>query len=240
MKRKIVHIDRDLCNGCGDCVDACHEGAIQLVDGKAELVSDIYCDGLGDCLGECPTGAITIEEREAAAFDEQAVERRQRDLASLRGGGGGCPGLRALSFGSDSSSTGDEPQAARGSSGPNRLRQWPLQLALVPVDAAYWDDADVLLIADCVALALGDVQDRLVGGRRLAMACPKLDDTGGYVEKLAAILSSNQIRSLTVARMHVPCCSGIVRIAEEALVQSGRNLQLNVVVVDHEGTILEE
>lgn len=236
MKRKIVKIDQELCNGCGDCVGSCHEGAIQMVDGKAQLVSDVYCDGLGDCLGECPTGAITIEEREAEAFDPAAVARRQRDVSSLSSGGG-CPGMRSLSFGSDSDD-GSSVSDAAGSRGPNRLRQWPLQLSLVPVEAPWWDDADVLLIADCVALALGDVQDRLVGGRRLAMACPKLDDTSSYVDKLAAILSANRIRTLTVARMHVPCCSGLVRIAEEAVARSGCDLELNVVVVDHEGNLL--
>lgn len=235
MKRQIVRIDRELCNGCGDCVSACHEGAIQLVDGKAELVSDIYCDGLGDCLGECPTGAITIEEREAVEFDTEAVKRRQRDLGVLASGGG-CPGLRALSFGSDGS-TADASVSSSSSSGSNRLRQWPLQLSLVPVDAPWWEDADVLLIADCVALALGDVQDRLVGGRRLAMACPKLDDTQGYVEKLAAIFSGHRLRSITVARMHVPCCSGLVNLAEEALSRAGCDLDLKVVVIDHEGKI---
>lgn len=235
MKRRIVRIDREKCNGCGQCVSACHEGAIRLVDGKAELVSDSYCDGLGACLGECPTGAITIEEREAAAFDEAAVARRlqARKREAAAACGGGCPGARALQFGGRPSS----PAAPAGAAAPaaSELTQWPVQLRLVPVNAPWWAGADVLLAADCVAVAVPDFHARLLRGRTVALMCPKLDDLSGYVEKLAAILAGNDVRRLTVARMHVPCCGGVVRIAQEAVRQSGKAIPIEVLTFDHTG-----
>ena len=231
MKRKIVHIDKAKCDGCGLCVSACHEGAIALKDGKAELVSDIYCDGLGDCLGECPTGAITIEERDAPAFDAAAVAAKLGTSAAAAPAAG-CPGLRALSF----SSTGSDLSSARPAApSKSHLRQWPVQLHLVPVQAAWWDGADILLAADCVAVAHPAFQEHLVKGRGIAIACPKLDDTSTYVDKLAAILAGNNVKRLTVARMQVPCCGGIVRIAEAALQKSGRAIPLDVIVIDHTG-----
>jgi len=241
MKRNIIHIDRSKRNGCGKCVAACHEGAIRLVDGKAELVSEIYCDGLGACVGDCPTGAITIEEREAAAFDAEAVATRQRQEQAPRATppAGGCPGMRAFSF------AGRAPAACPGASrtaaaaavpaAASQLTQWPVQLRLVPVNAPWWDGADILLAADCVAVAVPDFQERLLKGRKVAVMCPKLDDLEGYVEKLAAILAGNDVRSLTVARMHVPCCGGIVRIAQEALQRSGKSIPVTVQVFDHTG-----
>jgi NAD-dependent dihydropyrimidine dehydrogenase PreA subunit len=249
MKRKIVHIDQAKCNGCGDCVNACHEGAIQLVNGKAQLVSDVYCDGLGDCLGTCPTDAIRIEEREADAFDPAAVESRQRELqgASASGGGcssGGCPGMRVMElFGSGAGAGGRRapavPAADTASDGGNvRLGHWPVQLRLVPVEAPWWDDADVLLAADCVPVAYPGFRSKLLSGRSLAIACPKLDDTSSYVEKLTEILRRNRIRSLTVARMSVPCCSGIARMAEAACERAGWDGPLDVVTVDVDGSLL--
>jgi NAD-dependent dihydropyrimidine dehydrogenase PreA subunit len=264
MKRKIVKIDREKCNGCGLCIDACHEGAIQLVGGKAELVSDIYCDGLGDCLGECPRDAITIEEREADAYDEAAVQKRLLEVGmpSESVGGriagstgtspavarGGCPGMRKMSWGEDAPAVKPEAQRKAGmlpanggrgrpcSSTPSALRQWPVQLKLVPVNAPYWEGADILLSADCVAHAYGGFHQELLAGRRLIVACPKLDhSTEEYVEKLAAILETNSVKSLTVAYMEVPCCQGIVRIAEEAIQASGREVPVEKIEIGIEG-----
>jgi ferredoxin len=236
MKRNIIRIDREKCNGCGKCVAACHEGAIRLVDGKAELVGEIYCDGLGACVGDCPTDAITVEVREAAAFDEAAVAQRQQQLKAKAAAApaGGCPGARAFSFGGRAVSAC--PAAAAASApGAGQLTQWPVQLRLVPVNAPWWEQADILLTADCVAVAVPDFQQRLLKGRKVAVMCPKLDDPAGYVEKLAAILTENNVRSLTVARMHVPCCGGIVRIAQEAVQRSGKALPVQVQVFDHTG-----
>lgn len=235
MKRQIVRIDREKCNGCGQCVSACHEGAIRMVDGKAELVSDIYCDGLGDCVGDCPTGAITIEQREAVAYDEAAVARRLEALKAKASAPptGGCPGARAFSFSGRTVSAC--PAAAPAPAVSGELTQWPVQLRLVPVNAPWWDGADVLLAADCVAVAVPDFQARLLKGRKVAVMCPKLDDLEGYVEKLAAILAGNDVRSLTVARMHVPCCGGVVRIAQEAVQRSGKAIPVRVQVFDHLG-----
>jgi NAD-dependent dihydropyrimidine dehydrogenase PreA subunit len=237
MKRNIVRIDRDKCNGCGKCVTACHEGAIRLVDGKAELVSEIYCDGLGACLGDCPTGAITVEVREAAAFDEAAVAERQRQLKAKAAAPptGGCPGARAFSFSGKTACARPSVAPVAGAAGPGQLTQWPVQLRLVPVNAPWWEQADILLAADCVAVAVPDFQQRLLKGRKVAVMCPKLDDLDGYVEKLAAILAENNVRSLTVARMHVPCCGGIVRIAQEAMQRSGKTIPVQVQVFDHTG-----
>lgn len=234
MKRNIVRIDREKCNGCGKCVSACHEGAIRLVDGKAELVSEIYCDGLGACVGDCPTDAITIETREAAAFDEAAVAERQRRQRAAPPAGG-CPGTRAFSFAERPACAC--PGAAPAAGGPGELTQWPVQLRLVPVNAPWWQGADVLLAADCVAVAVPDFQQRLLKGRKVAVMCPKLDDPSGYVEKLAAILAENDVRSLTVARMHVPCCGGVVRVAQEAVQRSGKAIPVQVQVFDHTGVV---
>ncbi len=249
MKRKIVNINETLCDGCGLCVSACHEGAIQLVNGKAKLVSDIYCDGLGDCLGECPRGAITIEEREAAAYDDDAVKARlaamqkaaapapapSKTCAPAMHGGGGCPGMRARTIQRPAADSATAP--AGKYTGASALTQWPVQLHLVPVAAPYWDGADLLVAADCVAFALGGFHDDLLKGRKLAIACPKLDDTGPYVEKLAQIIGRNNIRSVSVAHMEVPCCYGLIRIVEAALAASGKNLQLKKIEVGIDGEL---
>ncbi len=247
MKRQIITIDPEKCNGCGLCVDACAEGAIQLVDGKARLVRDDYCDGLGACLGECPQGAITMTEREAAPFDPRAVTAHlghacpPSSAPAMPHGGhrpGGCPGMAMLDFGQASPSSA--AMSSGGGSAPSALRQWPIQLHLVPPTAPYWQGADLLLAADCTAFALGGFHGELLSGRRLIIACPKLDDTAGYVEKLAAILADNDIRSLTVARMEVPCCGGLVRIAQQALAASGRNLPCEVVTIGLQGDLRRE
>jgi hypothetical protein len=232
-------------------VDACHEGAIQLVDGKAELVSDVYCDGLGDCIGSCPVDAIRIEEREAEAFDPAAVAERLGGSASPAPGAGscpsgGCPGLRAFRI-FDDSGTGDSAPAepapaasAAGGGGPVRLSHWPVQLHLVPVTAPWWDGADLLLAADCVLAAYPAFRDELLAGRVLVMACPKLDDTSPYVDKLAAILRQNRVRSLTVARMTVPCCGGLVRIIEEACARAGWDKPITITVIEPDGSVVSD
>lgn len=257
MKRNIVVIDREKCNGCGQCVSACHEGAIQMVNGKAELVSDIYCDGLGACIGHCPVDAITVVEREAAAFDEAAVKARlATQAAPAPKPHGGCPGSMARTLSAPAAAAplpplacgcpGSMAKALGGNSTQapspqgriaSELRQWPIQLHLVPVNAPYWQDADLLVAADCVAAAYPEFQRDLLKNKKLAIACPKLDDTSSYAEKLAAILATNTIKSVTVVRMEVPCCGGIVRIVQEAIARSGKDLPLTTVVVGLEGNI---
>jgi ferredoxin len=212
--RKIVRIDEDKCDGCGLCVPNCAEGAIRVVDGKARLLGESLCDGLGACLGHCPKGAITIEERQAEDFSEEAVEKARKPC--------GCPGIMAReSKGTDS-----------------KLRHWPVQLTLLPETGPVWKDADVLLAADCAAYALPDFHSRLLKGRSLAVACPKLDDAEFYVEKLSRVFASNAVRSVTVARMEVPCCAGLERIARAAMERSGKKLPMKTVVVGVGGGIL--
>jgi NAD-dependent dihydropyrimidine dehydrogenase PreA subunit len=243
-KRKIVRIDPEKCNGCGLCISACAEGAIQLVDGKARLVSDSYCDGLGACLGECPQDAISIEEREADAFDEEAVkERMHAEVESTPAPAkpacnisfGGCPGSRAMNLVRDPAPS--RSGTACDSSSPSELSQWPVQLHLVPVNAPYWKNAELLIAADCTAFAAGGFHPDLLKGKKLVIACPKLDDTSRYIEKIRAILEENEIRSLTVAHMEVPCCTGILRMAQTALEQSGKAIPFHDVTVRIDGTL---
>jgi len=254
VKRKIITIDERKCNGCGLCVPACHEGALAIVDGKARLVKDSYCDGLGDCLGECPQGAITIEERDVDAYDEAAVQKHLAERAQAEAKpappAGGCPGLRAFSLATAKPAGGgcpghravslDAPKAA-GEAAPaaSALSQWPIQLHLVSPNAPYWQDADLLVAADCVLAAYPRLHQDLLPGRKLIIACPKLDDTDNYVAKLAAILGGNSVRSLTVARMEVPCCAGICLIAEQALARAGRDIPYHTVTIGIQGDILE-
>jgi len=231
MLRKIIRIDKEKCDGCGLCVPACAEGALQIVNGKAHLVKESYCDGLGDCLGECPQGAISMEEREADPFDEAAVaEQAKRSAATA-----GCPGMAAMSFSKTAS-----PPAAADADQPSMLEQWPVQLHLVNPQAPYWHQADVLVAASCAPVALGSFQERLLRGRRIVIACPKLDRTEGYVEKLTAILKRNQVASITVAHMEVPCCSGLVAMVEKALADCGKIIPYRRVKVGIQGRILEE
>ncbi len=231
MIRKIISIDEEKCDGCGLCVPSCAEGALQIVNGKAKLVKDSFCDGLGNCLGDCPRGAITIEEREADPFDEEAVkEHLEKPQAHA-----GCPGMAAMSFG--------EPWEERpepGSTVPSMLGQWPVQLHLVSPAAPYWKNADVLIAASCVPVAFGDFQNRLLKNRRIVIACPKLDRTEGYVEKLTEIFRHNDIASVTVAHMEVPCCSGLVAMVERALADSGKVLPYRKVKIGIQGQVLEE
>lgn len=236
MKRRIIEIDENKCNGCGACAVACHEGAIAMVDGKARLMRDDYCDGLGDCLPTCPTGAITFVEREAAAYDEQAVmENKQR---KMRKEGMtlpcGCPGSQSRNIQRQEAPTVETPQAQQTS----RLSQWPVQIKLVPVEAPWFNGARLLIAADCTAYARADFHQRFMRGRITLIGCPKLDE-GDYAEKLTEILRRNDIRELTIVRMDVPCCGGMQRAAETALRQSGKFIPWQVVTLGRDGNILE-
>jgi Pyruvate/2-oxoacid:ferredoxin oxidoreductase delta subunit len=233
MIRKIVKIDEDKCDGCGQCVPSCAEGAIQIVDGKAKLVSDIYCDGLGACLGECPKDAITIEEREAPAFDEAAAQehdRRQQDEEALPCG---CPGSAARTIEREQA-----PAAQPAAPAQSGLSHWPVQLKLVPFNAPYFQEADLLLVADCVPFALADFHARFLQGNPIAIGCPKLDDANFYVEKLADILRESSVKSLTVVHMEVPCCRGLTRIAAAAIDASGAAIPVNDVTISISGEVL--
>jgi len=228
-RRKIIRIDESLCNGCGQCIPNCHEGALRIVDGKARLVSDQLCDGLGACLGHCPMDAITIEEREAEEYDECAVKAAKKEEKPLACG---CPGTAAQAW-------KREPTAETGPQ-PSQLTHWPVQLHLVSPTAPYYKDADLLLAADCTAYALGGFHAEWLKGRSLAIACPKLDDgQEEYLVKLVALIDEARIRSLTVLIMQVPCCRGLAALAEEALARATRKIPMRVVTVGLRGEIVE-
>lgn len=234
MKRKIIEIDRGLCNGCSRCTAACAEGALELDgEGKAVLVKDIYCDGLGACLDVCPTGALTVVEKEAAAFDEGAVAARTAVPGASHAG---CPGSMARSF-TPSSRASDlaAPSVASHGGSPSELSQWPIQLHLVSPAAPYFRECDLLVAADCTAFALGSFHAELLRGKALVIACPKLDRTDGYVEKLAELIKGNTVYSITVAIMEVPCCSGLSRIVSDAVERSGKSIAVRTVVVGIQG-----
>jgi len=252
--RKIVRIDAGKCNGCGKCAEACVEGAIEIVDGKARLVSDVYCDGLGACIGECPEDAITIEERMADKFDEEAAGRHAHAAHGGAHEAGhpaahahaegklpcGCPGTSVREIKRGAASRGSAACCAEDAGVVSQLANWPVQLRLVPPGASFLRGADVLLAADCVPFALADFHGRLLAGRALLVGCPKLDDAEFYVERLADILKEARPRSLTVAHMEVPCCLGLVRIAEEAIERSGVELPMGEVTVGIDGGIVAE
>ena len=237
MIRRIIQIDQEKCNGCGACAEACHEGAITMVDGKARLMRDDYCDGLGDCLPACPTGAITFAEREAAAYDEQAVmENKQR---KMRKEGMtlpcGCPGSQSRNIQRQDAPAVETPQAQQTS----RLSQWPVQIKLVPVNAPYFDGARLLIAADCTAYAYAAFHERFIKGHITLVGCPKLDSVD-YSEKLTEIIRENNIKSVTVVRMEVPCCGGLENAAKTALQQSGKFIPWQVVTVTVDGRLVEE
>ena len=236
MKRRIIEIDRDKCNGCGACAKACHEGAIAMVDGKAKLMRDDYCDGLGDCLPTCPTGAITFVEREAAAYDEQAVLKNKQKKMREEGISlpGGCPGMRMKTF------RQEEPSDMEGSPAVSRSRlsQWPVQIKLVPVNAPYFNGAKLLIAADCTAYAYAAFHERFIKGHITLVGCPKLDSVD-YSEKLTEIIRKNDIRSVTVVRMEVPCCGGLENAAKTALQKSGKFIPWQVVTISTDGRILD-
>ena len=237
MKRRIIEIDQDKCNGCGACAAACHEGAIAMVDGKARLMRDDYCDGLGDCLPTCPTGAITFVEREAAAYDEQAVmENKQR---KMRKEGMtlpcGCPGSQSRQIQHAEGGSTEMPRIEQTS----RLSQWPVQIKLVPVNAPYFDGARLLIAADCTAYTYAAFHERFIKGHITLVGCPKLDGVD-YSEKLTEIIRENNIKSVTVVRMEVPCCGGLEMAAKTALQQSGKFIPWQVVTVTVDGRLKED
>lgn len=250
MKRKIIVINEELCNGCGNCVIACSEGALQIIGGKARLVKEDFCDGFGDCIGECPTGALVIEEREAKPFDEEAtkeyllrtkgieavlrmqeaqkkhVNKEKTSLAC------GCPGtfVQTLNRTPNISKARQNIESC--------LTNWPVQINLLPINAPYYEGADLLISADCCAYAYNDFHNELLKGRTLAIGCPKLDNAQAYLEKLKAIFSRNNINSVTVAYMEVPCCMGLVKVVEEALKHSKKDIPLRRVKIGVKGEML--
>jgi NAD-dependent dihydropyrimidine dehydrogenase PreA subunit len=250
MIRKIVQIDQEKCDGCGLCVPSCAEGAIRIIDGKAEIAADNLCDGLGACLGDCPRDAITIIEREADHFDEAAVEKHlgkashapqavpapSAPSAPVAAQGGGCPGSRAVSF-------APVPVAAPEMAGsaaarPSQLAQWPVQLHLVPTSAPYFQDADLLITADCVPFAYADYHRDFLAGKSVVIGCPKLDDNNAYVVKLTELFSVSRIKSITVLKMEVPCCGGIASAAQQALTASGKEIPFHVVTISIRGEVV--
>lgn len=233
MLRKIINIDEEKCNGCGLCANACHEGAIEMIDGKAKLTRENFCDGLGDCLPACPTGAITFEEREAPAYDETAVKKAQ---GAHGGHGRGCPGSRVMQFDADT-----KPAKANRTSrndAVSALAQWPCQIKLVPVQAAFFDGAKLLIAADCTAYAYANMHDDFMRGKTTIIGCPKLDDED-YTNKLTAIIRDNDIRELTVVRMEVPCCGGLQIAAENALRASGKFIPWRIVTISRDGKVID-
>ena len=227
MVRRIIQIDEEKCNGCGACADACHEGAIGMVDGKAKLLRDDYCDGLGDCLPTCPTGAITFVEREAAAYDEAAVQAAKKHHS---GCAGGCPGTAAKSLQRAAAPCVDTDT-------PSQLRQWPVQIKLSPLRAPWLDGAKLLIAADCTAYAYGNFHKDFIRDHVTLIGCPKLDSVD-YAVKLTEILKKNDIRSITVVRMEVPCCGGIEFAVRQALQNSGKVLPWQVVTMSTNGQIV--
>ncbi len=300
MKRTIIKIDEELCNGCGLCVDGCHEGALQMIDGKARMISDLYCDGLGACIGDCPVGAITLEEREAEPYDEIKVMERispngeatviahlnhlidhnqsefveqgiqyiinnklDVDLKKLKNytfeeieketpkkeikmdmhshTGGGCPGSRMMSFDRPEAATATATDTTTSTAQPSELRQWPVQLHLVNPQAPYFQDADVLMAADCVAFSMGNFHSKYLKDKGLAIACPKLDQGKDiYTEKLTAMIDHARINTLTVMVMEVPCCSGLLQIAKLATEKASRKVPVKALVVGLDGEIRSE
>jgi len=294
MKRTIIKIDEELCNGCEACVQGCHEGALQMIDGKARMVSELFCDGLGACLGECPVGAIELEEREAEPYDEIATIERmipkgektilahlkhlkehgeteylKQGVGYLRAkgvqvnfaevhnhgsagcaskpaaephshGGGGCPGSREVSFGA-AKPVAAFTMAAAPQANVSQLRQWPVQLHLLNPQAGYFQSADVVLAADCVPFSFPDFHNRFLTGKTLAIACPKLDSNQEiYIEKLKIMIQNSKINTLTVVIMEVPCCGGLLRLAQKAVAVSGRKIPLKLAIIGIKGEVLKE
>lgn len=220
MIRRIIEISEAKCNGCGACAAACHEGAIGMANGKAKLIRDDYCDGLGDCLPTCPTGAITFVNREAEAYDEAAVKAAMKQKASSCS----CPGSNVKVF--------------QHSSAESQLSQWPIQIKLVPVNASYFNQAHLLIAADCTAFAYGDFHNRFIKNKITLIGCPKLDAVN-YADKLTQIIQNNEIKSVTVVRMEVPCCGGIEQAVKTAMQNSGKFIPWQVVIISSQGEIIE-
>jgi len=244
MVRKIIKIDEEKCTGCGICANACHEGAIEMVNGKAKLVRENFCDGFGDCLPSCPTGAITFEEREAPEYDEAAVNKAKELNACLvnhrEGHTGGCPGSRFMKFEKKEGSKENTnfTLADRFVSHPSRLEQWPCQIKLLPTTGDFYKGAKLLIAADCTAYAYANMHEDFMKGKVTLIGCPKLDEID-YSEKLTAIIRDNDVKGVTIVRMEVPCCGGLQRAAENALKASGKFIPWQVVTISRDGRILE-
>lgn len=243
VTRKIIEIDEELCSGCGDCIVACAEGALELVEGKARLVSDIYCDGLGACLGECPTGALKIIEREAPEFDEEAVEKRLEEIKEAERpkeihGAHGCPSARLHSFGGPSPCQQANIPVAHASE-QSALRRWPIQIKLVPPTAPFLKGADLLVAADCTSFAYAGFHRDLLEGKVLMIGCPKFDDSQEYFEKFIEVFKTADIRSVTTVFMEVPCCHGLPMIVKKAMEAAGKTIPLEHVVIGVRGEILK-
>lgn len=232
MIRKIIKIDQEKCNGCGACAAACHEGAIEMINGKATLTREDYCDGLGDCLPACPTNAITFEEREAPAYNEAAVLAAKQKKASAKLPCG-CPGTNSKTIKRETSAP-----SARAVSVSSQLSQWPCQIKLVPVNAPYFDGANLLIAADCTAFAYGNFHNDFIRNHITLIGCPKLDE-GDYSQKLTQIIANNNIKSVKIVRMEVPCCGGIENAVKTALQSSGKFLPWQVVTISTDGKIIE-
>lgn len=232
MIRKIIKIDEEKCSGCGACAEACHEGAIKMIDGKAKLTREDYCDGLGDCLPACPTNAISFEEREAPAYDEAAVKASKQKNTS-QPLPCGCPGTQSKAIKRDDTSV-----AAVSGTVDSQLKQWPVQIKLVPVNAPYFDNANLLIAADCTAYAYGNFHNEFIRNHITLIGCPKLDE-GDYTDKLTQIITNNNIKSVTIVRMEVPCCGGLENAAKQALQASGKFIPWRVVIVSTDGRIID-
>lgn len=251
MKRKIITIDEELCDGCGNCASACSEGALQIIDGKARLVKEDFCDGFGDCMGECPTGALKIEEKESKPFDigatkeyllktqgEKAVLRmeeaqKKHEAKEHKPLACGCPGSMAQSI----TGTSSAPAFKHEPSGP-QLRNWPVQIHLLPLKAPYYQRADLLVAADCCAYAYAGFHGDFIKGHTVAIGCPKLDNADAYLEKLTTIVRENDIRSVTIVYMEVPCCGGLVRLVEEAVKESRKNVPVKKTKIGIRGQVI--
>lgn len=235
MVRQIIHIDEDKCNGCGICANACHEGAIEIIDGKARLVRENFCDGFGDCLPGSPTGAITFEEREAPAYDESAVKaaKEQKEKAAMPHAG--CPGSRIMQINRREVENAEPVPNAKQVS---RLQNWPVQIKLAPIQAPYFEGAKLLIAADCTAYAYASFHEDFIKGRVTLIGCPKLDAID-YSEKLTAIIANNDIKDVTIVRMEVPCCGGLEMAAKKALQESGKFIPWQVVTIGIDGSIIE-
>lgn len=236
INRKIIEIDEELCDGCGQCVPSCAEGALQIIDGKAKLVAEVYCDGLGACLGECPTGALKIVEREAEDFDEKAVEERLKELGEEENEAV-CPSAvpQILTTGISCKKANEPVKQENGSSA---LSHWPVQIRLVPPDAPFLRGADLLVIADCAALAYAGLHRDFIAGKAVMMGCPKFDNAQEYIQKFTNIFNRADIKSVTVPVMEVPCCQGLPVIIQKALENSGKQIPANKVVISRQGDII--
>ena len=239
MIRKIIKIDKEKCNGCGACASACHEGAIDIINGKAELVREHFCDGLGDCLPECPTGAITFEEREAPAYDEEAVKEAQKKIVAKNQtmtSHSGCPGSKIMQI--RRAETPESVNASSTADSVSKLQNWPVQIKLAPVNAPYFNDSKLLIAADCTAYAYAGFHQDFIRNKVTLIGCPKLDQVD-YSEKLTAIIQNNNIQSVTIVRMEVPCCGGLEMAAKKALQNSGKFLPWQVITIGIDGKTIE-